>query len=419
MRNGLSHQLSSLSCALGEAFYTGRTLVLPRAGLCSSKGHAARWVAGGSECLPWSALLDLRALSRVVPVTADAVGVPPNATVEVGRNFSSHALRIAFPCDRAGSPVLIRRHLKSNWFDSCVHRRLSRATRRSVVYTSSTPLKWRLQMALRLEEFSSTFGTKWRLLDMLASGLWYARPLKQAAAAIRRRLGGSYVWLHVRRGDRLQKSLGCAQGVDCAALTRPPAIRRALGLWVPDGSSAAVYVGSDEPPAFFAPLAAHYQLRFAENFTSLLGAAANNNLLYAVETLVSYGAAAFVDTYAYYHPACFPAGATPSAAIQSASSPSDGTQRAGTVLVGGCSPDSTALAESSRRNWVRVNGVVFGAGCAQLWRREGCARGMRLVPAPSRQCGVDVTSAALRQGAAIGACEQAATASIAELASLI
>ena len=87
--------------------------------------------------------------------------------------------------------------------------------------------------------------------------------------------------------------------------------------------------------------------------------------------------------------------------------------------MGGGWPDSTELAGSRRRNWVRVNGVGCGAGCAQLWRGEGCARGMRLVPAPSRQCGVDVTSAALRQGAAIGACEQAATASIAELASLI
>jgi hypothetical protein len=53
---------------------------------------------------------------------------------------------------------------------------------------------------------------------------------------------------------------------------------------------------------------------------------------------------------------------------------------------------------------VNVNGVVFGAGCARLDRREFCARGMSLVPAPSRQC-VDETNAALSQGAAVGTCD--------------
>ena len=52
------------------------------------------------------------------------------------------------------------------------------------------------------------------------------------------------------------------------------------------------------------------RLRFAENFTSVLRAAANNNLLYAVETLISFGAAAYLDTYQYYRPACFPSSAT-------------------------------------------------------------------------------------------------------------
>ena len=54
MRNGLSHQLSSLSCALGEAYYTGRTLLLPRSGLCSSKGHVARWAAGELPLDVWA-----------------------------------------------------------------------------------------------------------------------------------------------------------------------------------------------------------------------------------------------------------------------------------------------------------------------------------------------------------------------------
>jgi len=139
--NGLSHQLSSLSCALGEAYYLGRTLLLPHAGLCSASGHTARWRSGARrDCVGWDALLDLEALSRVVPVRASPLDVPPNATVHVGANWSSRAVRTAYPCDGAGSPLLVRRRLTGFWFESCVRYR-----------TSANLLKWHLNSALRLQ----------------------------------------------------------------------------------------------------------------------------------------------------------------------------------------------------------------------------------------------------------------------------
>ena len=168
------------------------------------------------------------------------------------------------------------------------------------------------------------------------------------------------------------------------------------------------------------------RLRFAENFTSVLRAATNNNLLYAVETLISFGAAAYLDTYQYYRPACFPSSATPrTAPLRRSELVTRLSGRAEAprplphfgalpgydawALVSGCVPrdsrtggdgargaagnrtrharhahlSSKALAEMAR-SWVRVNGVVFGAGCASLERREPCARTMRLVCFPAR-----------------------------------
>ena len=58
------------------------------------------------------------------------------------------------------------------------------------------------------------------------------------------------------------ESLKGLHGADCERLTRPAAIGRALRLWLPNGSGARrvrVYVGSDEPPAFFEPLADRYR----------------------------------------------------------------------------------------------------------------------------------------------------------------
>ena len=343
---GLSHQLSSLSCALYEAHHLGRTLLLPRAGLCMVDGHAARW-RSASMCTDWDELLDLPLLSRLVSVQARRDGVPADGVVDIGANWTTSAAHARLPC--SASARTVRRHVHGYWYTAC---------QKHAVDTS------RLTRAVR-ERLGARAAI--RPLQLLASGLWYARRIKRAAAAVRQQLGGAYAWLHVRRTDRLR--IGCAHGVDCDALTRPAALEAALANWLPDGSN--VYVGSDEPADFFAPLGARYRLYFAENFSAAMRHARNNNELYAAETLISFGAAAYVETYAYYKPTCFPASAAIPASAPTATDP---------ISV-------TALCPAETGGGVSVNGVAFAAGCARLEAREFCARGMRLVPPPPNATG--------------------------------
>ena len=103
---GLNHQLSSLSCALGEAHYLNRTLLLP-ARLCLDAKHAGRWSArrdrepycdgkghDGSPVhgysVPTDAILDVSALRQFVgvqlhelPLGRGALGIPAERTVSV------------------------------------------------------------------------------------------------------------------------------------------------------------------------------------------------------------------------------------------------------------------------------------------------------------------------------------------------
>ena len=48
---GLNHQMASLSCALGEAFATKRTLLLPDR-ICLFALHTQRWSGGGAPGEP-------------------------------------------------------------------------------------------------------------------------------------------------------------------------------------------------------------------------------------------------------------------------------------------------------------------------------------------------------------------------------
>ena len=67
---GLNHQMASLSCALGEAFHTGRTLLLP-ARICLFALHTQRWSGGasaGEVCVPTTEIFDIERLSNLVPV---------------------------------------------------------------------------------------------------------------------------------------------------------------------------------------------------------------------------------------------------------------------------------------------------------------------------------------------------------------
>ena len=94
-------------------------------------------------------------------------------------------------------------------------------------------------------------------MNWLRSGLFFAPELKAAAAAIRARMGGRYVVVHVRRGDKLRDEGGFAARVAPALrdnLTRPAAILRALELWGFARGSTVYVASSDERAPFFLSL---------------------------------------------------------------------------------------------------------------------------------------------------------------------
>lgn len=114
-------------------------------------------------------------------------------------------------------------------------------------------------------------------LALLRSGLFYSRQLKAVARRIRRRIGGDYSSLHLRRSDKIKPPF--CRPVECRlrnASTQPLAVLKLLQRWVPAG--ATLYIGSTEPPPFFeGPLAQAYRLLFASNFSSQVAAALSCN----------------------------------------------------------------------------------------------------------------------------------------------
>lgn len=273
---GLSHQLSSLSCALAEAHYVGRTLLLPRSGLCSGS-HGARWHAGASNCVAWDALLDIDELSRMVPASTDPIVVPNASTVSVGANWSSLAVGTAFACDRAGAPVLVRRRVATYWFDSCTHHRTNsqqlarhvHATLRLKHRSVRLALNHRaclLCIHLRLAGQSARDACLWAVVRKGAQAgrcrhsMAARRELRVAARAP---LRPDQDWVRarprLRRADAALGSrtrtrpLGKLAHRDLALST----LEHRISRQVPNGSD--VYVGSDEPPAFFAPLGDRYR----------------------------------------------------------------------------------------------------------------------------------------------------------------
>ena len=61
-RMGLNHQMASLSCAMNEASYLRRTLLLPSM-ICMDRGHDS-----GGSCVPFESLFDVELLNSVVAV---------------------------------------------------------------------------------------------------------------------------------------------------------------------------------------------------------------------------------------------------------------------------------------------------------------------------------------------------------------
>ena len=300
---GLNHQAASLSCALGEAFFLNRTLLLPDS-ICLFALHTERWRGAGQpsgeRCVPLGEVWDVPLLSRLVPVhlvphnlsaaaaaTAAtrggrAAAVAAGSVVSVGKGWTSERVRSEHPCHPASPTerraLLVRRQVESFWFQQC--------TRRITDHRS---------LAQRVNELLGAPASAPRPMNiLLRSGLFFARHIKEAAAAVQARIGGSYVSMHVRRSDKLTACTPeeCTKRDEA---TRPAALLRALDLWFPRGTH--VYIGSTERPAYFEQLRERYTLHFAEDYAEELnnatrGAVSNNYALYALETLLFFGSQA-------------------------------------------------------------------------------------------------------------------------------
>lgn len=323
---GLNHQMSSLSCALGEAHYLNRTLLFPNRlcieakherwssprqteRYCDGKGTDGRPVRGYS--IPTSEIIDLQALSQFVdlmPVllprskggSPQAPDVPASRTVVVDRTWKSARVGATHPCS-ASHATLVQRRVSTFWFRPCAYG-----------ITDGQKLLRHLHRAVRtrgLQPDSTQYVT-----HLLRSGIFYSAAIKNAARAVRLRLGPEYVAVHVRRSDKFSSScdratFSATECVKMERMTRPAEILRSLSLWLPPRSR--LYIGSTEPASFFEPLRGTYELSFASDFAPLLANISNNYALYAVDTLVFFGAVSTVETFEYAHDwlkhACFPA----------------------------------------------------------------------------------------------------------------
>ena len=267
---GLNHQLAALSCAIAEAVALNRTLVFPEA-LCISVKHELRWHAKGRQpspgcvgekgvtgfSVPTSTLLDLDGIRRLLPIELRRLDVHPppasHAATNVDRTWTTDRIARDLPCSRA---PFVRRRVSGYWFRPCSYN-LVQCDALSAVLDAAVGARGELYRR------RSSCGLA---VHMLRSGLFYAAPIRAAAAAVRHALGGWYAAVHVRRSDRLRVGYGCGDAATCAeaaALTGADALLARLGLWYPPGTP--LYVGSTEPPAYFEQLRRRYNLTFAED----------------------------------------------------------------------------------------------------------------------------------------------------------
>ena len=301
---GLNHQMAALSCAIAEAYFLNRTLLFP-AQLCLNSQHEKRWRAIGSNVshscvvkgvrgfiMPTSKLIDVSTLSRLVPlklVPLELMTLQPVASrheagvADVDRSWRSERIARELPC--AVAPR-VRRRVSGFWFRPC-----------SYGITNCDALATTLDKAVGARGTLRHQKASGFIPHLLRSGVFYSAPIREAATAVRRAIGGPYAAVHVRRSDRV--STQCLS--ECKAmeaLTRPRALLASLTAWYRRGTR--LYIGSTEPPAFFDILREHFNLTFAEEFAgSAYAAIESNYALYAAETLVFFGAASMVETFGY------------------------------------------------------------------------------------------------------------------------
>ena len=369
---GLLHIMMSIGCALNEAFALNRTLLLP-AQICVPAQHRSTGFFSRREhtdCSPTAELLDLERLSQLAPVAIyDAfhslVAVPPSNVAWISDNCPTHLAAQHYTC--AGGAWLLRRaNLGGGYlFDRCLNGQTTTSTelvdRAFARFGTSLKETWMVGGA---KPSFSWWEKRASFTLLLQRGWFWSRALKAAAAAIRSQIGEPFVSVHVRRGDRLGKQSRIAnwKAASAGELTSAAAIFNQLARWFP--ASTAVMISSNEPREFFEVAAASsaYRVFFADDFKTHLTAAGikNNNQLFALETILSQGAASHVETFqgdalkgrmacAFIH------------WIENATSCAGRPAGATIKIDGGALAISLRCTETGRARVTEVNGVQEGA----------------------------------------------------------
>ena len=323
-------------------------------------------------------LLDVELLAQFSPVVlteADADGRPASPSAVLDREWSTGWAAAAFPC--ATAPLLERR--VGAWhFTPCargiVDTHPLRAKLRALLI-ASTAAKVPRAGAPAIGPASIRAGPDWDAVNTLRSGLWYSGAIKRAASSIVAALNGTggYIVVHVRLGDKRRENPLLDRDVT------PEALLRAVRLWLPAGGT--VYVTSAEPTTHLvALLAEQYTVRTTDDFGAQLTPLANNYRVYAAETLVAFGGAAYVETMAYQTKgvadACF-AGAHAVRVAQKlqeqrpAPKPARGSTRGHPKAPSNTSATPPALVSSGvvvgcvdpHLEAAVINGVIYGSAC--------------------------------------------------------
>ncbi|XP_044506015.1 uncharacterized protein LOC123225809, partial [Mangifera indica] len=282
---GLGHQESSLRCALEEAMFLNRTLVMPSR-ICISPIHNAKGILHQSDNKSsverWAdnscaieSLYNVDLLSETVPVILDDSKMwywVLMTSMQLGARGVAHVEGIS------------RANLRDD----------TRYSDLLLINQTANPLSWFVECKDRKNK--SAILLPHSFLPSMA-----AEKLRDAAEEIKAFLGDSDA-MHVRRGDIL-KTRKDKNGVERTLHphldrdTRPEFILCRIKEWVPPGRT--LFVASNErEPGFFSPLSARYKLAYSSNFSWILDPVIENNYqLFMVERLVLFGAKTFIKTY--------------------------------------------------------------------------------------------------------------------------
>ncbi|KAI5344485.1 hypothetical protein L3X38_012362 [Prunus dulcis] len=282
---GLGHQESSLRCALEEAMFLKRTLVMPSR-MCINPIHNKKGILRRSNTAnseeTWAAkscsmdsLYDMDLISDTVPVILDNSKLwyqVLTTSMKLGARGVAHVERVS------------RVDLKEN----------SRFSNLLLINRTASPLSWFMECKDRNNR--SPILLPYSFLPSMA-----AKNLRNVADKIKALLG-DYDAIHVRRGDKI-KTRKDRFGVDRTLHphldrdTRPEFILHRIEKWVPPGRT--LFIASNErTPGFFSPLTVRYKLAYSSNFSHILDPVIGNNYqLFMVERLIMMGAKKFIRTF--------------------------------------------------------------------------------------------------------------------------